>query len=227
MLRLAGVWRIVGVSAWVLSQIAVLFVAAGRADVPRLWLFAATLGGCFVVGGAIMVKIRPEIVNQRGERKTGTKWWDRVFAAAYVLMIFALPVVAGLDAGRYHWSSMGAVSAVLGTVLHVLAATLFGWAMMTNPHFETTVRIQSERDHRVVTTGPYRLVRHPGYVGGILLSVSVPLMVGSVWTLVPAAVIALLYVARTALEDKALRRELVGYGAYAERVKYRLLPLIW
>ena len=169
-LRRVGVRRVIGVSVWVLAQIVVLFLAAGRVDMPKLWLFAATLCGCFVIGGAIVLRVCPEIINQRGERKTGTKGWDRVFAAGYVPMVFVLPVVAGLDVGRYHWSSMRASAAVMGTAVHVLAAALFAWAMTTNPHFETTVRIQSERDHRVVKGGRYRFVRHPGYVGGILLS---------------------------------------------------------
>ena len=226
-LRRSGVCRVAGVIAWMLAQIVVLFLAAGRLDVLRLWLFVGTLCGCFVVGGAFVLRTSPEIINQRGERKRGTKWWDRLFVAAYVPLIFVLPIVAGFDVGRYHWSSMGALSAVAGTLLHILAAALFGWAMMANPHFETTVRIQSERGHKVVTTGPYRMVRHPGYVGGILLSGSVPLIVGSVWALVPALVIAMLYIVRTALEDVTLQRELPSYPEYATRVKYRLLPLIW
>ena len=99
--------------------------------------------------------------------------------------------------------------------------------MATNPHFEMTARIQTERGHRVITTGPYRLIRYPGYVAGALLGVSVPLIVGSVHGLIPACVIVLLYLIRSELEDRTLRRELDGYQTYADTVRYKMLPLAW
>ncbi len=226
-LRRSGITRIVAVSLWVLAQVAVLFLAAGRLDLPRAWLFGAVLLACFLAGGLVVVHRSPEIINQRGQRKPGTRWWDWLFLAGYVPLIFAIPLVAGLDVGRFHWSSLGTRSALLGVGMHLLAGALLAWAMMTNPHFETMVRIQNDRDHQVVTSGPYRFVRHPGYVAGILLSASVPLIVGSAWALIPAAGIAVLYILRTALEDQTLRQELPGYEQYTTQTKHRLLPLIW
>jgi protein-S-isoprenylcysteine O-methyltransferase Ste14 len=226
-LRRSGLQRIVGVSLWVAAQVTVLFLAAGRIDLPRAWLFGVVLLASFLIGGLVVVHRSPEIVNQRGEKKPGTRWWDRLFIAGYVPLIFAIPLVAGLDVGRFHWSSMGTRSALLGVAMHILAGALLAWAMMTNPHFETMVRIQAERNHQVVSAGPYRFVRHPGYVAGILLSVSVPLIVGSLWALIPAGMIALLYVVRTALEDQTLRQELPGYDQYTTHTEHRLFPLIW
>ena len=101
------------------------------------------------------------------------------------------------------------------------------WAMLANPFFEKTVRIQEERGHHVATGGPYRFVRHPGYVAFILMGFALPLGVGSAWALVPAGLNAALIVARTALEDRTLRRELPGYAEYAQRTRYRLLPGVW
>ena len=226
-LRRSGTLRILAVTLWVLAQVAVLFAAAGRLDLPRAWLFAVVLLGCFLVGGVVVVRRSPEIINQRGEKKPNVRWWDRLFLAGYVPLVFALPLVAGLDVGRFHWSSLGPFSAVVGVVLHLLAGALLAWAMMTNPHFETMVRIQHDRSHQVVTSGPYRFVRHPGYVAGIALSAAVPLIVGSACALIPAGMIALLYILRTTREDATLRHHLPGYHHYTTQTKHRLLPLVW
>lgn len=110
----------------------------------------------------------------------------------------------------------------------LLLASLFAsWAMVENEHFEQFVRIQEERGHRAVTTGPYRFVRHPGYLGAILGALATPLMLGSAWTFVPAGLVALLFVVRTYLEDQALRRELQGYEEYTKQTRFRLVPWVW
>ncbi len=226
-LRPPGYKRIAEDTAWVVLQPVVLFASAGRADIARVWLLSAVSLGCLFVGGLIVIRGSPEIINQRDEKKRGTKWWDKLFLLAYACAVVSLVVVTGLDIGRFDEPRMSGGVAALGVVMHVCAAALFAWAMATNPHFEMTVRIQRERDHRVITTGPYRLVRHPGYVGGALLSVSVPLIVGSAYGLIPAGVIVLLYLVRAELEDWTLRRELDGYQAYADTVRYRMLPFAW
>jgi protein-S-isoprenylcysteine O-methyltransferase Ste14 len=118
-------------------------------------------------------------------------------------------------------------SAILGTGLFALGTVLITWAMLVNTHFETTVRIQHDRNHKVITAGPYAAVRHPGYVGASLWALSTPLIVGSALGLIPAALAVLTLVARTRREDDMLRRELAGYADYAARVRYRLIPGIW
>ena len=101
------------------------------------------------------------------------------------------------------------------------------WAMLVNEHFEQFGRIQDDHDHRVVTRGPYAVVRHPGYLGAVVGALSVPLMLGSAWTFVPAVLAAALFVVRTALEDDMLRRKLPGYEDYTRRTRYRLVPGVW
>jgi protein-S-isoprenylcysteine O-methyltransferase Ste14 len=104
---------------------------------------------------------------------------------------------------------------------------MFSWAMMSNSYFSTTVRIQDDRGHQTVTSGPYQYVRHPGYVGAIVLSIGTPLLLRSWWVLSPGVVTAIMFIPRTAMEDRTLQQELGGYAEYAERVRYRLLPGVW
>ena len=132
-----------------------------------------------------------------------------------------------MDVGRYGWSSLGVQYAVLGLIMMVVSSVLINWAMIENPHFEPTVRIQEDREHRVVSTGPYGIVRHPGYISGILWMSSIPLMIGSFYTFVPVALYSALMILRTYLEDRTLQVELAGYAEYAEKVRYRLLPGVW
>jgi protein-S-isoprenylcysteine O-methyltransferase Ste14 len=146
---------------------------------------------------------------------------------AYGIMgLYVLVVVVGLDI-RFQWSYLGIDFAIAGTVLFIVGSVSIHWAMIVNTHFETTVRIQKDRDQKVITTGPYRIVRHPGYVGAILWAISTPLIIGSLVGLAPAAIAVFFLVIRTWLEDKTLHRELNGYAEYAETVRYRLLPEIW
>ena len=136
-------------------------------------------------------------------------------------------VIAGLDGGRFGWSSMPLPLAIAGLVTLVLAYAVIAWAMAANTFFSTTVRVQEDRGQRVVSSGPYRLVRHPGYVGMILMYVGTPVMLGSWWALIPGGLNGVAFIVRTALEDRTLQEELDGYKEYAGRVPYRLLPGVW
>jgi protein-S-isoprenylcysteine O-methyltransferase Ste14 len=142
------------------------------------------------------------------------------------MVIISIPVVAGLDS-RFHWSNLDPYFAVIGVVFIVVSSVFLNWAMTVNPHFEPTVRIQKERDHKVITSGPYNIVRHPGYLAGILFAVSIPLIIGSVFAFIPAGIYVLLMIIRTGLEDKTLQEELEGYSEYARQIRYRLFPGIW
>ncbi|HEY6073427.1 MAG TPA: isoprenylcysteine carboxylmethyltransferase family protein, partial [Anaerolineales bacterium] len=116
---------------------------------------------------------------------------------------------------------IGMLAAVLGNDI------LLVWAMVSNAFFVATVRIQTDRQQTVSSGGPYRYVRHPGYLGALLLHLGVPFMLNSLWALIPAILIALVLIVRTAMEDQTLHAELPGYKEYAQRVRYRLLPGVW
>jgi len=143
-----------------------------------------------------------------------------------ILPYFQLAVI-GLDVGRFRWSTFNADFAVIGILLYVFASVLINWAMITNRYFEPTVWIQKERDHQVVTAGPYKIIRHSGYLAGILFPISITFIIGSVFGLILAGISAVLIAIRTVLEDRTLQKELSGYSEYCKKVRYRLLPRVW
>jgi protein-S-isoprenylcysteine O-methyltransferase Ste14 len=207
----------------------VFYVSAGRTDIPRSWfLFSVTLV-YFVASNLAQYRYNPGLLIQRLKiRREGSKTWDEVLMrVANLTAMLLMPAVAGLDVGRYRWSNLGLPYAIVGVVSLVVSSVLINWAMIENPYFEPTVRIQNDRDHHVVTTGPYAFVRHPGYISGILWLASVPLILGSLYAFAPFALYTVLMTLRTYLEDRTLQEELPGYTDYAERVKYRLFPGIW
>ena len=138
----------------------------------------------------------------------------------------AIYIVAGLDA-RFGWSVMPLVTLIPGLLLYTISAVLGGWALIVNKHFEATARIQKDREHTVITSGPYKLVRHPGYLSALLGVAAVPLVLGSYVAFSCSIVVCFVMAIRTRLEDRMLRQELKGYSDYAEKVRYRLVPFIW
>lgn len=172
----------------------------------------------------------PGLMAERAQfsRAPGVKSWDRVLAPLMALSLgLPLFVVAGLD-HRFEWSPhFPSWLNILGLVLAAAGYCFAGWAFVENRFFSSVVRIQSERGHVVCDTGPYRIVRHPGYSGNLLPPFAMVLALDSVWTLIPATAAVVIAVVRTALEDRTLQRELPGYREYADRVRYRLIPGIY
>lgn len=169
----------------------------------------------------------PDLVKERLRPGAGGK--EGVLA---LLTLFgsgtAHYLVAALDLGRFHWSDTVPFRAqIAGLIGFVASIGVVFWATAVNPFFSPLVRIQRERGHRVISTGPYRYVRHPGYLAGVVMLPCSGLALGSWWSMLPAMVFALALIRRTNLEDRVLREELEGYTAYAERVRYRLIPGIW
>jgi protein-S-isoprenylcysteine O-methyltransferase Ste14 len=186
----------------------------------------------YLVGGTAIVMIgrqyNPSLIEARKKLlHKDARRPDRVFVMAFVPLVFCQPLIAGLDAVRFRWSSMSFGFVYVGVALFALATVVVAWTMAVNPFAEGAVRIQKERGHTVVTSGPYRVVRHPLYAGEILMVVATPLVLGSAWALVITGIVIVLFVARTAWEDQTLRRELSGYEAYAARTRYRLVPGLW
>ena len=195
--------------AWVYS---ILIVAAG-------------------IGGRLWAEHRhPGLMAERQNIKNiqNAKTWDKVLAPLMALSVgYPMVVVAGLD-HRYDWSSEFPLWFItLGFILILLGYAFATWAMAENRFFSSVVRIQADRGHVVCDSGPYRFVRHPGYAGNIPALFGVVLALGSVWTLIPAAVASIISVIRTVLEDQTLQEELPGYRDYAQRVRYRLIPGIY
>ena len=226
-LQRSGVARIAQVTVSTLILGMLLFLSAGRLDWLWAWVFLAVWTIALAVFGIWMARKNPDLLNERGRQRENVKPWDKALMAVYSLILFLMPVVAGLDAGRFGWSAMPLAVQVIGLVGYVPAMGMTLWSMSTNPFLATFVRIQDDRGHRVVTSGPYRYVRHPMYVGTLLWAVCTPLVLGSWWALIPGGLIAALFVLRTALEDKTLREELPGYAEYARQVRYRRLPGVW
>jgi len=183
------------------------------------------------IGGRIWAERRHPgltVERQNTEKIQDAKAWDKVLAPLMALSVsFPLVIVAGLD-HRFGWSPEFPLwLSVLGFILTSLGYAFAVWAFAENRFFSSVVRIQTDRGHVVCDSGPYRLVRHPGYAGNILPLLGIVSALGSVWTLVPAAVALIIAVVRTALEDQTLQKELPGYRDYAQRVRFRLIPGIY
>ncbi len=221
------VQRLLQVAFGVLLQAVVFFLASGRPGWVMAWAYFGVYLGIVVVNVLVLLPRSPDLIAERAQVKADTKGWDRPLAMIVSLGPLVTLLVAGLDV-RLSWS--GRLSLALELVALACMALgygLWGWAMAANRFFSGLVRIQKERGHTVATGGPYRFVRHPGYAGLITYSLATPLLLGSLWGLIPAVMIVCVAIVRTALEDRTLAEELAGYRDYAERVRYRLLPGVW
>ncbi len=207
--------------------LAILFIPAGTLAWPEAWvLFVLFVGFSFGVFFWLK-KNNPGLFRERTARGKKSKPWDKVIVAAYSLLNVAILVVAGLDHARFGWSRVPVLLRVTAFLGLVPPALIIVSAMKHNPFTSDVVRIQEDRGHRVCSDGPYRFVRHPWYIGVILIALMIPLSLGSFYALIPAALVAFLFILRTALEDKTLREELPGYQEYSRVVRYRLVPGIW
>jgi protein-S-isoprenylcysteine O-methyltransferase Ste14 len=207
-----------------------LWVPAWDVGWWQAWVYSVVLlvAG---IGGRLWAELRhPGLLAERQslEKVQEAKPWDKVLAPLMAVSIsFPLFIVAGLD-HRWGWSPVFPTWLnILGLVMVSVGYALAVWALVENPFFSSTVRVQWERGHVVCDTGPYRIVRHPGYAGSMLPLAGIALALGSLWTLIPAVVAFIIAVIRTRLEDRTLQEELPGYRDYARRVRYRLIPGIY
>jgi protein-S-isoprenylcysteine O-methyltransferase Ste14 len=204
-----------------------LFWSAGTLAWWPAWAVVAITFVWTIATGVVIMRTNPDLLAERLGPRKGGKSWDTAIMGVIGMTTLARLVVAGLDR-RFGWS--GEFPAMLQIAALVAAGTgyaLVVWATGSNAYFSQIVRIQTEREHAVASGGPYRFVRHPGYVGSILYELSLPLLLASWWAFLLGVLNAGLFVVRTALEDRDLQNELDGYKAYTERVRYRLLPGIW
>ena len=203
-----------------------LFGSVGRLDWLNAWVLLGLNFVASIVTTALLWRY-PELLAERSNIKAGKSWDKAIVGIVVLLGPVATWITAGLDT-RFHWSDgMPPLAFIGGVVVAVLAAALIAWAIRSNKFFSSVVRIQKDRGHVVVTGGPYRFLRHPGYTGMSVFTLATPLILNSRWAFAPAMATAATAVLRTALEDRTLHDELDGYADYARRVKYKLVPVIW
>ncbi len=208
----------------------ILLLCGGDAGWWQAWVYSLLVFAAGILGRLWAERRHPGLMAERlaFENAAGVKSWDKVLAPLMAISVgFPLVIVAGLD-HRYGWSPVFPLwMNILGLILIAVGYAFAVWAMAENRFFSSVVRIQSDRGHVVCDSGPYRIVRHPGYAGNILPLPGIVLALSSVWTIIPAAAALVITVMRTVLEDRTLQEELPGYRQYAQRVRYRLIPGIY
>lgn len=209
--------------------VGLVFAAAGTFRWPAFWVL---LGFYVLTSGGWMLWLKrrdPGLLKERmtGKTRPDVKAWDKKIIRAYTFLLVAMLLVAPLDAVRFRWSAVPWSVRGLALLAMFAAWSLIIWAFRVNAFLAECVRIQTERGHTVCTAGPYRVVRHPMYVGVIMTILAMPILLGSLFALIPAGFIAALFVLRTALEDRTLKEELPGYADYARAVRWKLVPKIW
>jgi len=197
---------------------AIVFVAAGRIDLPMVWGVLVILTLLCI---AVAVFADRGMMRERQAPGPGNR--DRFTRPLSVVLLVAHWVLAGLDVGRFHWSQIPVPLEIIGLVGYALSLTIVFWAMRSNPYYSSVVRVQTERGHSTVSSGPYRYVRHPGYAASLAGMFFGGLALGSWWAMIPLSVVMIAFIRRTILEDRLLQRKLPGYAEYARQVGYRLI----
>jgi protein-S-isoprenylcysteine O-methyltransferase Ste14 len=219
---------IVSTTASMLILVLCLFAPAGTWAWTRGWLFLGVLLASSTLLTLYLLRVNPDVIAGRVNRHERPRQWDLLLGLLVGLpAMLAIPIVAALDDGRYHWSRLPWWGCTLGYALLLAGMAGLSWAQAANKFFEPSVRIQTDRGHRVIDTGPYAIIRHPGYAFVFAFVLGIPLALASLWALIPALFFGLFLIVRTILEDRTLQNELPGYKQYAERVRYRLIPGVW
>jgi protein-S-isoprenylcysteine O-methyltransferase Ste14 len=224
-----------GVALWKRKQVsgmvmlaALLFLGAGTLNWPQGWLYVVLYALSIIAQAVILLPRSPGLLAERSKLQPGTKRWDVLLTTTGLgLATMAALVVAGLDFRNGWTGPLPLWTLVLAVVVTGIGWVLVVWSMAVNAFFSATVRLQTDRNQVVVSDGPYQYVRHPGYVGAILTNLATSFVLGSLWALIPTAIVVLFFIARTLGEDPTLQRELPGYREYAQHVRYRLIPGVW
>ena len=216
--------RLVQVSMSVIITAIILIVSAGRINWIYAWIYILASLLVIIINAFIFPS---ELISERGRKKENVEKWDRLISGFIIIPWLALYIISGLDI-RFGWSpDLALWIHITGLITFILGNAFVSWAMIANIYFSTSVRIQYDRGHTVSSGGPYRYIRHPGYLGMIIYLLSTPIILGSFWALVPAIMTVILFIIRTSFEDNTLKNKLEGYKGYAERVKYRLISGVW
>ncbi len=193
------------------------------------WIYFFTNLSFFVFSRIIAIRADPGIIRERitASSKEDTKSWDKKVMPAMIIFPVIVSLIAGLSL-RFSWQpAVSSELAFIGLIIYILANSFATWAMAVNTFFSSQVRIQTDRGHRVVSDGPYKFIRHPAYLSGLVSLFSGALLLGSYWALIPAVIGSPFFFVRTSLEDQTLQAELPGYHEYAQKVRFRLIPGVW
>lgn len=216
--------RITQVILTLLLQGFLLFCSAGTLHWNWAWLLLATEIIILLIN---FVALPGEVIKERGGEKENVKKWDKMLMGFSIIPSLGVYIISGLDY-RFSWSPyFKSIIHIISLIILLLASMLFTWSMVSNKSFSTMVRIQTERGHSIAAEGPYKYVRHPGYVGYVFMIMATPIALGSLYALISSLFVMIIFIVRTILEDKTLLDELEGYEEYSHRVKYKLIPFIW
>ena len=207
---------------------ALLFGSAGRIDLPWAWGAWGILFVNHLIGLVLFWRLRPELVEERISPGEGIQPWDKTLLRLYIVSVLIYLVFTGLDIGRIQW--LGGIPVEIrpmGGIFLLASLSLVYWAMFANQFFSTVVRLQEDRGQYVITTGPYRFVRHPGYLSVIGTWIGFSVMVGSWIALLSTTIPSAVMIVRTLREDRFLQEQLTGYKEYCRKVRWRLMPYVW
>jgi len=212
---------------FVLILVAALFLSAGQFAWQKAWIYLGLVVLTQLLTASLLIPRNPELLVERSQLQEGVKGWDIGLAILMAYGSVLIAPAAGLQVRLEGIAPISPLFLILALAAAGLGALLTLWAMLANPFFSGMVRIQKERGHVAVSSGPYQYIRHPGYLGALIFTLATPLILGSMWAFYPAVLVGGATILRTALEDRTLQAELAGYYDYSRRVRYRLLPGIW
>jgi protein-S-isoprenylcysteine O-methyltransferase Ste14 len=215
--------------AWLAGMAAILFVSAGTLHWPAAWVFVGEMAIMGFGTGFWLVRYDPALLRERlsGIVQRGQEPSDRVLMITVAVMFFAWLVIMGLDGCRFRWSHMPLWLRVVGAIAILVSTYIIYLTFRENSYAAPVLRVQRERGQRVITTGPYRIVRHPMYAGSIPWLLGAPLLLGSWLGFAGAVIMIVVLCFRIGIEERMLAAGLEGYADYAARVRYRLIPGIW
>ena len=214
---------------WFACMAALLFIPAGTLAWPAAWVYLAEMAVSTSLITGWLARHNPALLAERMSPliQRDQKSWDKLLMIVLIALWCGWFALMGLDAIRYGWSHVPFWVQALGALTIAVAMYVFFLTVRANSFAAPVVKIQKERGHKVVSHGPYAVVRHPMYAGALLTFAGTPLLLGSLWGLALAPIITALLGARAVMEERMLACELDGYSDYAARVRYRLVPLIW
>ena len=207
--------------------LSVIFIPAGTFNWIEAWIFLSAYLLLVMVSLIWLKKHDPELFKERSLRKKEGKLWDKVLLSIYTIFILMMFITCGLDAVRFKWTKVPLFIKLIGFIGFIPVTIIIYKVFKENRFASKVVRIQNDRSHKVIKTGPYKYIRHPMYLAIMLSMILIPLALGSFFALIFSFLIIIVYIIRTYFEDTTLKKELPGYTSYTKEVRYRLFPGIW